>query len=475
MARFAFRKKICLLTILVLAGACGSPSPAPEETARSTRYEDLVELFHQWREFQKPRLVDGVADYTAAAMAAQYHELGAYRRRLDGIDPRGWSIPRQVDYKLVGAEMNGLDFDHRVRRPWARNPAFYRLIHAARSDVPAHEGPSAYPAIDVWIYKYPLYAERAAELEERIGTIPQLLRQARGNLVEDARGLWRGGIRAMKAQNADLEALAGRAAGREALVSTIHRARQATDEFRGWLEQELPSKKGPSGVGKDNYTWYLQKVHLVPYTWEEEVTIMRSELARAHATLRLEEHRNRDLPPLRRVESAGEYNRRFNAAVTEYMTFLKEKEILTVRDYMEPALRAHIGSFSPSSGLRGFFSEISYRSPLAMTTHSHHWIELAVLDNDPHSSPIRRGPLLYNIFDARSEGLATGMEEMMMQAGLLDKRPRARELIWIMLAQRAARALSGLFLHSNDFSMEEAVQFASQRTPRGWMPSDSET
>ena len=30
-----------------------------------------------------------------------------------------------------------------------------------------------------------------------------------------------------------------------------------------------------SGVGKDNYTWYLQNVHLVPFTWEEEVTIMR--------------------------------------------------------------------------------------------------------------------------------------------------------------------------------------------------------
>ena len=38
----------------------------------------------------------------------------------------------------------------------------------------------------------------------------------------------------------------------------------------------------------------------------------------------------------------------------------------------------------------------------------------------PHASAIRRGPLLYNIFITRTEGLATGWEEMMMHAGMFD-------------------------------------------------------
>jgi uncharacterized protein (DUF885 family) len=97
------------------------------------------------------------------------------------------------------------------------------------------------------------------------------------------------------------------------------------------------------------------------------------------------------------------------------------------------------------------------------------------MDNEPHPNPIRRKPLLYNIFDGRSEGLATGIEEMSMHAGLFDDNPRARELVWIMLAQRAARALAALFLHSNDFTIEEAAKFASEGTPRGWMPADSNT
>ena len=33
-------------------------------------YQDLVTLFREWRAFQKPKLVDGVPDYSAAAMAA---------------------------------------------------------------------------------------------------------------------------------------------------------------------------------------------------------------------------------------------------------------------------------------------------------------------------------------------------------------------------------------------------------------------
>ena len=448
------------------------------EQASSTSYDDLIGLFSDWRAFEKPSLLAGVSDYTARAMAAQHRELATYKRRLAAIDPSGWTVAQQVDHHLVRAEMNGLDFDHRVRRPWARNPAFYVTVFPAESDVPAHEGPVIHGWVDLWTYAYPLTGGTASELATAIGAIPALLEQAQSNLVEDARDLWMGGIRAMARQSDDLEAFAAEVRGTSAaLDDAIERAREATDLFQAWLEEELPSKHGVSGVGKDNYTWYLQNVHLVPYTWEEEVTLTRHELSRSHTALALEEHRNRDLPPLERVASADEYDRRFNGSVTEMMAFLEEDEVVSVREYMDAALRAKIGSFTPApaGGQRGFFSEISYRSPLAMRTHTYHWIELANMENVPHTSPIRRVPSLYNIFDARSEGLATGMEEWLMLAGLLDERPRARELIYIMLAQRAARALAGLMMHGQEYTIEEATEFASAWTLRGWMPPDSNT
>jgi hypothetical protein len=381
-----------------------------------------------------------------------------------------------VDYHVVRAEMNGLDFDHRVLRPWSRMPGFYNMVFLSQSDVPAHEGPVVHGWIDVWTYEFPLSDEDAAELAARVGTIPTLLEQARENLVEDARDLWMGGIRSLTAQAADLATLADRVAGvHSGLEAAIDSARAATDEFREWLEQEASTKTGPSGVGIDNYNWYLKNVHLVPYTWADMMTLQRRELARSFAALKLEEHRNRNLPATRRVASAREYDRRFNAAVTEYMAFLRDNEIVEIRDYMDHALRERIGSFSPAEGLRGFFSEVSYREPIVMRTHGYHWFDLAMMADVPHESPIRRVPGLYNSWDSRAEGIATGMEEWMMHAGFIDGKPRARELIHVLVAQRAARAIAGLRLHSNEYTMQEATEFAADWTPRGWMPRESGT
>ncbi len=54
-------------------------------------------------------------------------------------------------------------------------------------------------------------------------------------------------------------------------------------------------------------------MHLVPMTWEDEVALLQRELARAHASLRLEEQRNRGLPQLGPIANAAEYQRRGNA------------------------------------------------------------------------------------------------------------------------------------------------------------------
>src|SRR3712207_7931199 len=41
-------------------------------------------------------------------------------------------------------------------------------------------------------------------------------------------------------------------------------ALKATQDFVAWLEEQAPSKTGPSGIGKDNYNWALRNVHLIP-------------------------------------------------------------------------------------------------------------------------------------------------------------------------------------------------------------------
>ncbi len=40
----------------------------------------------------------------------------------------------------------------------------------------------------------------------------------------------------------------------------IKNAINSTEEFIVWLEEESSKKTGPSGIGKENYTWY-QKMY----------------------------------------------------------------------------------------------------------------------------------------------------------------------------------------------------------------------
>ena len=474
-----FRSVRSTVATTLLLGALVLSVITPAIAAPQGDYGALLKLFEAWRQFAAPRLDAGVPDYTVAAMTAQQSALTGYHERLDSLEPAGWPVAQQIDWQLVKAEMNGLDFDHRVRRPWANNPAFYVMLFPRESDVPAHEGPVIYGWIDTWTYEYPLSEADATELTARIGVIPPLLEQARGNLLGTGHDIWRLGIRSVRGQSRDLESFGQQVAGTSAaLDAAVHSAIAASDRFAQWLEDELPSKTESSGVGKEHYTWYLNNVHLVPYTWEEEVTLMQRELWRAHASLRLEENRNRDLPRLARFETAEEYDTALNTAVGEYMEFLKEEEILSIRDYMDGALRERIGRFTPTTrpdDLRGFFAEVDYRDAEVMRTHGYHWFDLARMREEPHESPIRRVPALFNIYDGRSEGMATGIEEMMMHAGAFDDRPRARELIWILLAQRAARALGGLMQHGLEWTHQEASNFASRWVPRGWLPADGDT
>ncbi len=436
-------------------------------------YEVLEILFKDWRAFEKPPTLEGAPDYTAATFVKRYKSFREYQVRLKAFDISQWPREHQVDWYILLAEMNGFDFNHRILKPWVRDPAFYKSVWMYKSDVPAHEGPTHHMVTEVWTYEFPLTAEEESRLVGDLNIIAPLMKQAETNLTANAKELWIAGIRDIKQQKIDLEYLLEMAADEagDALKKAIAEAAAATDEFVAWLEDEATTKTGPSGIGKENYTWYQQNVHLVPLTWEDEVMILKRELARAWSSLKLEEQRNKDLPPLTAAASVEEYDALAEESVQKFMAFLKGKEIVTVADYFEPVLRDHMMSFIPEEK-RNFFSIGAHYSPMPLYSHFYHWFELARMEYDPNPSIIRRKALLYNIFDSRNEGTATAVEEMFMHAGLYDDNPRVREIVWIMIAQRAARGLGSLYAHANEMTMEEAGTVHSEYTPRGWMKTE---
>ncbi|HMW33674.1 MAG TPA: DUF885 family protein [bacterium] len=432
------------------------------------QYNDLQNILTELRSLERIETPEGVPDHSASSVAHSLERLSALRLRYSKIDTSGWPVEQRIDHALFGAEINGLDFHLRVLRPWSRDPAYYALIWMEESDTPAHEGPLCHASIDVWRYTFPLSSTDEKKLTRQLQVIPPLLRQAQSNLTENARDLWIAGTAQVREQISFLDEIKSQSqtAGAE-LHTAISNATGAYRDFVSWLEKEAPSKNGPSGIGKENYTWYLRHVLMVPLSWEEEVTLLKRELDRAYASLALERQRNRDLPEIIPFADAASFQIGTDAAVKKLIRFLEEKKILHVKPYMEKELRKHTGRFQPESQ-RHFFANIVHRAPNVLYSHLTHWFETAWLRDEPHASAFRKTALPYNIWVSRSEGMATGMEELLMHAGLYDDEPRARELVWIMLAQRCARGLASLYAHANMIDYDAARQFQVTWTPQGW-------
>ena len=160
----------------------------------------LVGLFYEWREFESPPLLNGAPNYTKKSFKKRHSEYKRLKSRLEKIDISGWGKSQKIDFKVVLAEMNGYDFNYRVLRPWQRDPAFYQTVWTYESDVPAHKGPTNPAVLELWTYSFPLTKKEEERLTKELLVIPPLLRQAKRNLVGNAKDLWVAGIKNLEKQ-----------------------------------------------------------------------------------------------------------------------------------------------------------------------------------------------------------------------------------------------------------------------------------
>jgi len=431
-------------------------------------YNDLVNLFKEFREFQNPEIINGVPDYTAAAMAEQLRGLKKFQSRLAAIDPGNWPVSQQVDYHLVRSEMNGLDFYHRVLKPWSRDPVFYLPSQGGAG--PAMSGFSGirYPRL-------PLSADHIAELRIKLQALPVLYEQAKGNLTEGAKDLATIAIHYIDYEASRYIDLAARLVELHPdLASLAEQAGAAVKNYGKWLKDNKDKMTAPAGIGIENYNWWLKNVHLFPYTWEEGQAIVEHEYNRIITFLKLEENRNRNLTPLEVATTSKEYYRRLDEALNYVVEFLRDEEILTVPDWLDPADYS-----DPNKPRRPLPTNPSIdhkareREVLPGETHEFigHLFDEQRLERDDR--PIRGVRRLYNMDWIRSEGWAVSLEELLMQAGVLDKRPqRGREIEYLMNASHMSLSLPDFKMHSNEINFKEARQWCAEIMPRDWSQED---
>ena len=465
----ASRTLLVLLAVLAFSlasAARGEDSPPG--------YDALLALYAEFRQLAVPTYRDGLPDYTPAAVAAQAARLADLRARLDTIDDSAWPIPARVDYTLVLAEMRGLDFMHRVMRPWERDPAFYSSTNLGFG--PKMHGAMRVPSL-------PLNEEDRATLKDKLRRVPDLYRRARRNLT-DARGdLARLGIVQKRIEVNVFERLADDVAAADPELASLARdAAAAAANFRDWLvriEADLPAH---GGVGKADYDWYLRKVMLFPFDWDSLMTLAEREYQRAMVFLKLEEHRHRDVPMIEPAESFEEFERRRAEADRELLAFLRDEDVMTVPDYLVPERGegpyllpadrdpARPGPFEKPIQ-RHFFRQTEDRDPRPLRAHNvpGHLYDSLLLARDER--PIRGDRRLFFIDGIRVEGWAFYLEEMIQQLGMLDERPKAREINYLLQAKRAARVKPELMMHANAWTYDEALHSLTSRTPY-WMGPD---
>ena len=146
-------------------------------------YHTLIDLFEEFRELIKPKVINGVPDFTAVAMERQHGGLRLLQNRLGTIEISNWDISKQVDYHVVRAEMNGVEFDHSVLKQWSRDPGFYNLSDGIYPRLLVHHSRSLY---DWGLYEpsVPLSTNDQKDFKVKLKAIPELFNQAKFNLID---------------------------------------------------------------------------------------------------------------------------------------------------------------------------------------------------------------------------------------------------------------------------------------------------
>ncbi len=469
-------KTLRLAAALLAAPLLPLSVPAAHAQTAPATYADLITLYTDFRAAVPPAMIAGVPDYSPAAVARQQATLKTLQSRLAAIDTSNWSIPQRVDHMLIRAEMNGMDFQYRVIQPWKRDPAFYSTTNLGF-------GPKMHGAIA--LPKLPIDAAKAKTLAAQLNAVPEALRQARKNLTAPRGDLARLAIVQKQVEvNVYGQFAAGAAKLQPELAAPAKRAQTAAADFKAWLESIEAKLPAHGGVGRENYAWYLNNVLLLPYTPEEVRLIGEREYQRQVAFLKIEEHRNRAIPMPEPVQTRAEFDAKRAHEDADLLAFLRDNGWMTIPDYVkhDPAEGPYQFPFEKDPSRPGlfdkplnlhFFFQSEFRDGRPLRAHNLPGHAFDALQNARDTRPIRGKERLYFVNGLRNEGWSFYLEEFILQAGLLENRPKTREMDYILGAKRAARILPELKMQANEWTWAEANASLVSRTPKWMKPGDA--
>jgi len=469
---------------------------------RADPLDDLARDFWTWRASEMPVSTDDIPrlerpagwipDWSPAAAARYQQDLVRFEERWKEIDASSWPVARQVDYRLMGSAIARVRWELVVNRAWQRNPDFY-----------LDQTLGAY--VLLLLPPPPFGAARSMEIVATLRSFSSTLESARKNLTQPAApfaglALERlGSIRTvLLASTGALKPLLGREAARE-LDAAAAEAASALESYRAWLAERLPSMPQETAVGREAYVFFLKNVALLPYTPEHMLEIGRLEWARSVAWETFEQHRNAGLPSLELFKDQRAQMEEEERDELAIRAFVESKDLLDipswVQHYRYLPMPGYLAPFEGSAGEAddftspsrlnenctryvqpprpdlGYFSLSMAEDPRGIIVHEGvpgHYLQLAL--SWAHPDPIRR-----HYYDSgANEGIGFYAEEMMLQAGLFDDRPRSREIIANFARLRALRVEVDVKLALGGFTLDQAADYLHRSVPMDSKTAHSE-
>jgi len=468
-----------LLLIIILINQCRTGDNA---SIPKNKYNDLVQIFHALRGLQEPILNNGVPDYSVEAMARQYSDLKDLKMQLILIDTSGWTVSNRVDYHLVKGEMAAFEFHHRTLKPWSRDPGFYsfRSGDAGASMNVEH---LMRPLYDIEV---PLSEKKQDDIKTLLEIVPEIFSQARKNLTNGSYDLAELAIRNGKNEAEMFLRIADDLGGHHpALSADAERAAKEIIRFGDWLAGKKHTMEKLAGSGKEDYSWWMKNVQFSPWGWEESNDIIQREYDRIMTFLKLEEQRNKDLPALKVAMNRKEYETSLFYALNHVVDFLRESDMMTINEWVNPSdytgfknldeldkilekAEKSDDEFLPENS--SIDTKVRQREILPGETHEYigHMLDYQRQDR-LDLSPIHKAERRFNMGSMRTEGWAVALEELLMQAGVLDERPqKGREMEYLMNASHMSLAIPDMKMHANEINLTEARQLCAEIMPRGW-------
>ncbi|MDT0595363.1 DUF885 family protein [Glaciecola petra] len=431
-------------------------------------YEQLIALTEQFFEWRNEG--DDPLKRSSQLVSRRLEQLKQMQANLRSIDIEAWGKAEKVDYLALRGVMDQQDFMLQISKPWERDPGYYvdKMKRLAFTQLP-------------------LSGDDLSRFRAKLKSIIAITDAAKNNLknvpkdfaslaihnLTTSDGVGHGHPYRMIPPAGVLgwytDLLQRAQVSQIELVDDVEAARNAVKSLHIWLLEKQPSMTAEAGVGEELLDWYLMQVKFMPYTSDEVEVLGERELDRTWAFYALEQHRNRKLPELSLPSSEQEYEARIASVDNDIRQFIKTEEFMTLPDYVPDDFR-EIGFNVPwierPTG-PNYWEAIQFRDPSPDHWHAHipgHRVDSIMLSKITH--PIRsffRDP-------GRMEGWALYLEEVPLQLGFYENRPRTRELIYNFGIFRSARTLGDIRLQRNEINIPEVIKFWRTKTP--WLDKD---